>query len=165
MPPIRRQVSPHAARLRRDMTDAERLLWSKVRARSLDGLKFRRQSTIGRYVVDFLCLECRLVVELGGGQHSEEVDRSRSAFLEREGYCVIRFWNNDVLANIEAVLERIVTEARRRPSPQPSPVKNGRGRKDIRDYTNSRPSASLPLLDFACERSRYGESNRPFDAA
>lgn len=76
------QTSPHAARLRHDMTDAERKLWLALRDRRLDGLKFRRQSTIGPYVVDFLCIEARLIVEVDGGQHSETVDAPRTRYLE-----------------------------------------------------------------------------------
>jgi very-short-patch-repair endonuclease len=122
MPPVRRQISPHASRLRRDMTDAERLLWSRGRDRQLDGLKFRRQATIGPYVVDFLCAELRLVVELDGGQHNEERDRVRSSFIGAQGYAIMRFWNNEVLGNLKGVLETILSEGRRRrPSPNPLP--------------------------------------------
>lgn len=105
MPAIRRQISPHAAGLRRDMTDAERKLWLSVRDRRLDGYKFRRQSTIGPYVVDFLCIEANLIVELDGGKHSEDADAPRTYYLEEQGYTVLRFWNNDVIENFEGVLQ------------------------------------------------------------
>ena len=97
MHPVRRQISPHAARLRRAQTDVEQKLWLTVRNRRLDGAKFRREATIGRYIVDFLCVEAMLVVELDGGQHSEEADAERTRFLEAQGYRVLRFWNNDVV--------------------------------------------------------------------
>ena len=107
MYPVRRQISPHAARLRREMTDVERRFWSAVRDRRLEGFKFRRQATIGRYVVDFLCVEARLIVELDGGQHDVARDAVRTAFLEGEGYRVLRFWNSDVVENFEGVMERV----------------------------------------------------------
>jgi very-short-patch-repair endonuclease len=93
--------------LRRDQTDAERLFWFAVRNRRLDGVKFRRQTTIGPYIVDFLCIEAMLVVELDGGQHSPEADAARTRFLEQRGYRVLRFWNNEVIENLEGVLLRV----------------------------------------------------------
>jgi adenine-specific DNA-methyltransferase len=85
-----------------------------LRDRRLDGHKFRRQSTIGPYVVDFLCIEASLVVELDGGQHSTELDRARTACLEIKGYSVLRFWNNEVNDSFEGVLSMISrTEANR----------------------------------------------------
>ena len=97
--------------LRQNQPDAEKLLWSRLRNRQLAGSKFRRQHAIGPYVVDFVDLEARLVIELDGGQHNEGValkkDTTRTAWLESEGYRVIRFWNNDVFANLEGVLEEI----------------------------------------------------------
>jgi len=89
------------------MTDVERKLWCVLRARQLDGFKFRRQSTIGPFVVDFLCIDAMLVVELDGGQHDEATDADRTAFLEGRGYRVIRFWNHDVIGQFEGVLETI----------------------------------------------------------
>jgi very-short-patch-repair endonuclease len=107
MPPVRRQISPHAARLRRDMTDDEWKLWLALRDRRLDGFKFRRQSTIGPYIVDFLCIEMRLIVELDGGQHNETADAARTRYLEERGYHVLRFWNNEVDDAFEGVLDTI----------------------------------------------------------
>ena len=98
------------------MTDAERLLWKHLRNRNLGGLKFRRQATSGRAIPDFLCAEKRLIVELDGGQHSEESDACRKARLEALGFHVIRFWNNEVLENLNGVLARILTEANALPS-------------------------------------------------
>jgi very-short-patch-repair endonuclease len=104
MYPVRRQISPHAARLRRDATDAERRLWSALRNRQIEGCKFRFQATIGPFVADFLCVEKLLIVEVDGGQHNEEIDRGRTCFLQDRGYRVLRFWNNDVLENLEGVV-------------------------------------------------------------
>jgi len=120
--------APHAARLRRDQTDVEQRFWMAVRDRRLQGFKFRRQATIGNYVVNFLCVEKMLVVELDGGQHSEFADADRTHFLEARGYRVLRFWNNDVLENFEGVLRTVsealeasVSRRTRRPSPNPLP--------------------------------------------
>ncbi len=93
------------------MTDAERKLWSALRDRQIDGLKFRRQHPIGPYVLDFLCEERRLAVELDGGQHTAEKDAARTAWLADHGVRVIRFWNNDVLTNLPGVVEMIRQEA------------------------------------------------------
>jgi very-short-patch-repair endonuclease len=92
-------------RLRRDSTKAEMALWFCLRDRRLDGLKFVRQEAIGRYVVDFVCREKMLVVEVGGGQHADsQTDKVRDVSLSAAGYRVLRFWNSDVLANWEGVL-------------------------------------------------------------
>ena len=100
----------HLARsLRGNQTDAEQLLWYKLRSRQVYGFKFRRQFMLAPYIADFCCEEARLVIELDGGQHAETeaADATRTGFFERRGYRVIRFWNNDVLTNIEGVLEVI----------------------------------------------------------
>ena len=102
-----RRISPHAGRLRRDMTEVERTLWFAVRDRRLGGFKFRRQATVGRYVVDFLCVEAGLVVELDGGQHDAGRDAARTASIEARGLRVVRFWNSEVVENLDGVLERI----------------------------------------------------------
>jgi very-short-patch-repair endonuclease len=107
------KTNPNAKRLRRDSTDAERALWLSLRNRQLDGLKFRRQATIGPYIADFQCIERRLVVEVDGGHHSAERDGKRTDFLEALGWTEIRFWNNDVLENREGVLEAIAMAAER----------------------------------------------------
>ena len=97
-----------ARRLRRDATNVERLLWFALRER-LPAWKFRRQHPIGRRVVDFACPERKLAIELDGGQHAlrEEADESRSAEPAQRGYRVIRFWNSEVLTNLDAVLAAI----------------------------------------------------------
>ena len=91
------------------MTDAEQALWRSLRDRQVDGYRFRRQVPIGRYIVDFACLEKGLIVEVDGGQHAinQDDDKTRDAWLEKEGYRVLRFWNNEVLGNREGVLVRI----------------------------------------------------------
>ena len=95
-----------ARQLRRDATFAERLVWSRLRNRAVDGLMFRRQQRIGPYVVDFACLERALVVELDGGQHAVDLarDARRTAFLEAEGYTVVRIWNHEVIGNLDGVV-------------------------------------------------------------
>ena len=117
------QKREFARRLRNDMTDAERMLWRHLRNRELTGIKFRRQYPICRYVVDFVCLEAGLVIELDGGQHAASLaDAPRTLTLEQQGYLVLRFWNNDVLTQTDAVLAVIFDAVSARlPSPQPSP--------------------------------------------
>ena len=101
-----------ARSLRRRQTDAEAALWVRLRDRQLCGVKFRRQQPLGPYIVDFVTLERKLVIEIDGGQHAEDTaatsDEARTAWLGGEGYRVLRFWNNDVLLNMEGVLERIL---------------------------------------------------------
>ncbi len=98
-----------ARRLRTEMTDAEVRLWIQLRRRQIDGYRFRRQVPIGPYVVDFACLNARLVIEVDGGQHTEAVERDdrRTVWLESRGFRVLRFWNTDVLQRTEGVLESI----------------------------------------------------------
>jgi len=95
--------------LRKKSTDAERLLWRHLRAKRLEGLKFRRQAAIGHYIVDFVSFDRSLIVELDGGQHLQEKakDDERTRWLESQGFKVLRFWNNDVMNNIEGVLRGI----------------------------------------------------------
>lgn len=98
-----------ARRLRRTMTPAERRLWNVLRSRHLAGYKFRRQHPVGSYVLDFACPEHRLVIEADGGQHlHSEHDALRTAWLERNGWRVVRFWNAEILRNTEAVAETIL---------------------------------------------------------
>ena len=100
-----------ARKLRSDMTDAERCLWSHLRASQLGGTKFIRQHPIGDFVVDFACRSTRLAIELDGGQHSASAtDAGRSKIIEAHGYRVIRFWNHDVLQNTDGVLTAIREE-------------------------------------------------------
>ena len=113
-----------ARRLRHQQTDAEWKLWSRLRARQIDGAKFRRQHPIGRYIADFCCWERKLVVELDGSQHigQAKADQRRTAFLRQQGYKVLRFWDNDVLLNTDAVLQQIA-EALTDPHPSPLPLR------------------------------------------
>ena len=118
-----------ARKLRHQSTDAERMLWKYLRAHRMVGYKFKRQVVIEPYIVDFICLEARLIVEADGGQHLEQVesDLKRSLFLESLGYKVVRFWNHEILCDIHSVLEQIHSCLIEPPSPQPSP--GGRGGK------------------------------------
>ncbi|HZW24832.1 MAG TPA: endonuclease domain-containing protein [Gallionella sp.] len=110
----------NAKSLRRTMTDAEQRLWYHLRAHRFMDRKFKRQKPIGRYVVDFVCLEEKLIIELDGGQHADniEYDQERDAWLRGEGYTVLRFWNNQLMENMDGVLEQI----RLTLSPGPSPT-------------------------------------------
>jgi len=100
----------NARQLRKNMTDAERAMWRLLRQRQISGLRFRRQVPIDQYIVDFACLEARLVIEVDGGQHFEsEADKRRDAYLHGQGFRVLRFWNNDVLSNPDGV-HRVITE-------------------------------------------------------
>lgn len=107
MYPVRRQINPNAARLRVYRTEAEDHLWQALRNRGLSGHKFRFQHSLGPFVVDFACLGARLIVEVDGGQHGEEADARRTAFLEAQGFRILRFWNQDVLTNRDGVLAAI----------------------------------------------------------
>ena len=110
----------NARLLRRTQTDAEQKLWYHLRAHRFMGRKFKRQKPIGRYVVDFICIEEKLIIELDGGQHAENVeyDQQRDLWLTSKGYTVLRFWNNELMNEMEGVLEKI----RLALSPSPSPT-------------------------------------------
>ncbi len=114
MPPPR-SVIDRARRLRANQTDAERLLWGRLRARRLAELKFRRQEPVGPFVTDFCCVERRLIVELDGDQHGHDQarrrDELRTALLEREGFRVIRFWNHEVMQDLDSICETILAAA------------------------------------------------------
>jgi very-short-patch-repair endonuclease len=118
-----------AQRLRRELTDAERKLWSILRNRQLYSAKFRRQQPIGPFIADFACQESRLIIEADGGQHAgSAVDARRTQFLESKGYRVLRFWNNDILNNLDGVAQ-VIASALSTPHPaqaapeSPSPSK------------------------------------------
>lgn len=111
-----------AKHLRSNMTDAECMLWQRLRGHRLLGTKFKRQQPLGNYIVDFVCFEARLVIEVDGGQHLEsKLDQQRDAWLRSQGFKVLRFWNNDVLEQTEAVLEMILRALP--PLPNPSPAR------------------------------------------
>jgi len=113
----------NARALRANSPDAERRLWYYLRGRRMSGFRFRRQVPIGRYVVDFVCIRARLIVELDGGQHAESVieDLERTLYLARGGFRVIRFWNDEVLQRTDAVLESVL-EALIQACPHPDPL-------------------------------------------
>jgi very-short-patch-repair endonuclease len=116
-------------RLRSNLTDAEKLLWKHLRLKQLDAFRFRRQHPLGEYVVDFACIEAALVVEVDGGQHSErrEQDALRSNGLAAQGFRVLRFWNNEVLQNIEGVMYQIRAALSVRANPHPNlPPRKGK---------------------------------------
>lgn len=106
-----------ARELRNNPADAERFLWSHLRLRQLGGHKFRRQHPLGPYIVDFVCLEQRLIVEVDGGQHVEQIeyDSKRDSWLRAEGFTVLRFWDHDVLTEVENV-KQVVWQALSAPS-------------------------------------------------
>ena len=106
-----------AKKLRINSTDTEKYLWKYLRGRQLEGFKFRRQHPIGKYIVDFVNLERKIIIEVDGGQHLEnKKDKLRDKWLEEQGYDVLRFWDNEVLTNIEGVLE-LIREKLSSPSP------------------------------------------------
>ncbi|HAF48068.1 MAG TPA: hypothetical protein DCL08_02370 [Anaerolineaceae bacterium] len=106
------EIRKLARNLRKNQTDAEQILWSKLRSRELSGFKFRRQHPIDNYILDFYCNEAQLAIEIDGGQHAEKenikMDDQRTALLNQKGIRVIRYWNNDVLENTDEVLEDIL---------------------------------------------------------
>ena len=110
----RRLMTERARTLRRDSTDAERRLWSALRNRRLDGIRFRRQVVLGRYVADFCSAHPKLVVELDGAQHEDQksYDEARTRYLEGQGYAVLRFWNAEVFVQLGAVLATIADKVR-----------------------------------------------------
>src|SRR5471030_228172 len=113
-------ASTHARQLRSNPTEAEKRLWSKLRLKQIKGYRFRRQVPVGPYIVDFICLAKRLIIEVDGGQHSANIeqDLARTAWLESQNFHVLRFWNNEVLGNIEGLYEVIVQHlANRLPPP------------------------------------------------
>ena len=125
-PPLPSRNLERARSLRKDMTDAERKLWRCLRGGQLDGFRFRRQHPIPPYVVDFCCVEKKLIIELDGSQHGEATDAGRTRFLESQGWRVLRFWDNDALAQTEAVVDSI-WNCFGQPNPHPNPSPDGRG--------------------------------------
>ncbi|UHD14645.1 endonuclease domain-containing protein [Thiocapsa bogorovii] len=118
-----------AKTLRQTMTDAEQLLWRHLRAHRLNGQKFRRQQPLGPYIVDFVHFGARLIVEADGGQHNgSDRDAARDAWLRERGFRIMRFWNNDILQNPEAVLSSILEALEQPAPPLPRPLsREGRG--------------------------------------
>ncbi|MGH8031502.1 MAG: endonuclease domain-containing protein, partial [Luteimonas sp.] len=119
-------------RLRNAMTDAERHLWQALRGRQLDGCKFRRQHPFGDSILDFVCLDRMLVIEVDGGQHADSrTDPARDCILEKAGFEVLRFWNHDVLQHRDAVADHVHRRlvARKSQHPHPGPPLEGEGDK------------------------------------
>lgn len=136
MPERPRRPTKQAQRLRNNSTDAERLLWLELRQRRLAGHKFSRQIPLGPFICDFVCRRAMLVIELDGGQHSANADEDaqRTRFIERAGYRLVRFWNNEVMENMEGVLRTILRALDACPPPGPLPVGEG-GRVGIAGST------------------------------
>jgi len=111
----RRLLTMRARSLRRDSTDAEERLWSALRDRRLEGIRFRRQVVVGRYIADFCSANPKLIIELDGIQHEDQriYDEARTRYLATQGYSVLRFWNGDVLAHLSDVLNAIADEIRK----------------------------------------------------
>ena len=129
--PLIRKLIHRAKSLRKNQTEAERFLWTHLRTRQIGGYKFRRQQHVGCYIVDFVNLERKVVIELDGSQHSDishqSYDSMRDEWLNREGYTILRIWDNEVFANLGGVLENI-RQALLSPSPSPSPQGRGMNR-------------------------------------
>lgn len=111
-------IKSYARQLRSEMTDAEQKLWQHLRMRQIAGLKFRRQHPCGPFILDFACLQIKLAIEVDGGQHNEnkQKDIERTLYLQKNGWTVLRFWNNEVLQEIDAVLMVIHQSCHLRPS-------------------------------------------------
>jgi very-short-patch-repair endonuclease len=125
IPAIQRE---RARTMRNASTPAERKLWSRLRASSLMGYKFSRQISVGPYICDFVCRQAKLAIELDGSQHSEEGDRARTDYLKAKGYVVMRFWNQQVLQDVDTVLLTILAEVGTLGSAlPPAPPASGRG--------------------------------------
>lgn len=152
----------NAKYLRTNQTDAEKRLWYHLRAHRFMGLKFKRQKPIGRTIVDFVCMERGLVIELDGGQHADATlkDQQRDAWLRSQGYTVLRFWNNEVMQQLEGVLERIRCVGRRSPSALKLKPENAWGGVKRRDaYLTCSTSGSLDVILTPHVRSRSSRSN------
>jgi very-short-patch-repair endonuclease len=121
-----------ARQLRRFPTEAEAFLWRQLRSRAFHGLKFRRQLSLGKYIVDFVCLEKRLVIDLDGSQHNAEAQRrydtARDQWLRSQGFRILRYWNNEVFDEWEAIAEAVWKTAQEDPSPLAPLPQGERGR-------------------------------------
>ena len=172
--PLPADILDYARHLRINQTDAEQLLWGLLRSRRFAGKKFRRQHPVGRYILDFFCHECKLAVELDGGQHNDAEtklrDERRSGFLDEQGIRVVRFWNHDVLQQTESVLESLWHEVHAdssssSPSPQ-TPLPGGEGLTSVAPpagagliSSDSSEGAGIPVV----EGFRWAPAAGPFD--
>jgi very-short-patch-repair endonuclease len=123
MPKLTRTTLCRSRNLRVQQTEAERALWRELRLRHFSGYKFRRQHPVGKYIVDFACIEAGIYIELDGSQHAPATnyDEARSAFLKSRGFEVLRFWDNDVLTRMESVKQAIWNELQLKNPPPPCP--------------------------------------------
>ncbi len=134
-----------AKRLRTDMSEAERKLWRHLRNRQFQGLKFVRQLPVGRFIADFACREADLIIEVDGGQHADSAaDAIRTKALSEHGYAVVRFWNHDVLNNIEGVMTVLAAHLEKAPSPglryaKPDLSPKGRGEEGPVEHEGDTP--------------------------
>ncbi|HEY1747590.1 MAG TPA: endonuclease domain-containing protein [Xanthobacteraceae bacterium] len=153
-----------ARRFRQTANDAEQLLWGKLRRFGLEGSHFRRQVPIGPYVADFACLAARVIIELDGSQHGTRPnalrDDARTRWLHREGYRVIRVWNNEIIQNMDGVLERIYAELFGSLHAESAPLKHRRGKRAAMPVTP--PRATLPLQGRV-KKSRANELGKSAD--
>lgn len=154
----------NARELRKNATECERLLWQHLRAHRLQGYKFKRQQPLGLYIADFVCFEARLIIEADGGQHAEqaEYDNRRDNWLQSQGFTVLRFWNNEIMGNMEGVVERVLAVCKANsPSPQPLPRRGGGAkanaaeRQDTDPHQTEATNSPLPLRERG--RGRGGE--------
>lgn len=162
-----------ARQLRQEQTPMEQWLWQQLRAKRFSGFKFRRQQTIGRYIVDFVCFARKLIIELDGGQHADaqEEDAARDHWLRGEGFRVLRFWNNELQQQTDAVLEAIWRALQEPPLPNPSPTRGeGLKPKPARNCCNAscwnaatagKKSNSPNSRNKAKPRPRIGKTNTP----
>lgn len=147
------KITDKARNLRNNPTEAEKLLWRKIQHEQI-GVKFRRQHPVPPYIVDFYCPDFRLVIEVDGGQHNENKrDDVRTEYLENLGYKVLRFWNNDVLGNIDGVLQIIAMELKALPPDAPPPI-SGRGGKGGRDISLSSCRSDFPVMQTTMNGKR-----------
>jgi very-short-patch-repair endonuclease len=128
---LKSTLKPFAKHLRKKSTDTESVLWKQLRAKRFEGLKWRRQEPIGKYIVDFVCYEKRIIVECDGSQHLVQKDKDsiRDEWLRDRGYKILRFWDNEVLQNLDIVLETIWKVSSDHPPPHPLPS-NGGGKEN-----------------------------------
>ncbi len=139
-PPVPTRTRESARALRHNSTDAEPALWYRLRGGRLNGLKFRRQHPIPPYIVDFYCQEAELIVELDGSQHNPHLDAVRATALERQGFTILRFWDNHVLQEMDSVLAAICNTARTRTLTRPfgAPSPEGRGQEQRANSRNGK---------------------------
>jgi len=161
---MRKDLTHFARSLRRRQTDAEKKLWARIRNRQIDGWKFNRQVPSGPYVLDFLCFEASLVIEVDGGQHAEERaehDRIRTAYLEQQGLTVFRVWNNDVLNNIDGVLGHIYEALGARQAPSPGALRRQKSTNDGIERAGLSPRGEAKAKHRDSEVTLTGEKGRP----